>query len=354
MCTIILTSWGAFRHAFYETFLHIHIALVALVMAALWNHLEDRPQMAYLKAVIALWAVERLVRLSSLVYRNVGHGGTNADVEILPGDVMRVTLRAARPWTFKPGQHVFLTIPSIGLWTSHPFSVAWSEATPQQLRPRDLEKETETSSPTNDSLALPQTSISLVIHSRAGFTSHLHHKALSTPTHRVSLPALIEGPYGNTPTLSSYGTIMLFAGGVGITHQIPFIRSLLADHAAGTCAARRVTLIWIVRAPEHLEWISPWMTTILAMPGRRDVLRIQVFVTRPGSAREIHSPSATVQMFPGRPNVDKLVERESMGQVGAMAVGVCGPGGLGGDVRAAVRRVQGVRNVDFSEEGFGW
>lgn len=52
--------------------------------------------------------------------------------------------------------------------------------------------------------------------------------------------------------------------------------------------------------------------------------------------------------------MDALVERESRGQVGAMAVGVCGPGGLGGDVRGAVRKMQGVRNVDFHQEGFGW
>ena len=96
------------------------------------------------------------------------------------------------------------------------------------------------------------------------------------------------------------------------------------------------------------------MTTILSMPGRRDVLRIQLFVTRPRSAKEIHSPSSTVQMFPGKPNVDALVGMESREQVGAMGVSVCGPGGLGDDVRSAVRRRQGSGNVDFLEEGFGW
>jgi hypothetical protein len=96
------------------------------------------------------------------------------------------------------------------------------------------------------------------------------------------------------------------------------------------------------------------MTTILAMPKRRDVLRIQLFVTRPRSTKEIHSPSSTVQMFPGKPNVDALVEMESREQIGGMGVSVCGPGGLGDDVRAAVRRRQRVRNIDFLEEAFGW
>lgn len=96
------------------------------------------------------------------------------------------------------------------------------------------------------------------------------------------------------------------------------------------------------------------MTAILAMPGRREVLRIQLFITQPRSTKEIHSPSATVQMFPGKPSVDALVEMEGREQVGAMGVAVCGPGGLADDVRLAVRRRQGRRNVDFLMEGYGW
>ena len=97
------------------------------------------------------------------------------------------------------------------------------------------------------------------------------------------------------------------------------------------------------------------MTTILSLPGRRDVLRIQLYVTSPkGTDREIHSPSSTVLMFPGRPNVGSLLEGEAREQVGAMGVGVCGPGGLCDDVRRAVRSMQPGRNVDFLEEAFGW
>lgn len=326
-------------------------------MAALWIHLDGSQQMIYLKAVISIWVIERLIRLSSLIYRNVDRSGTTADIEVLPGNAMRITLRLARPWTFKPGQHIFLTIPSVGLWTSHPFSIAWSDAPPPHLHPRDLEKGPRTSQPTpptTDTLAQPPTSISLIVRRRTGFTDHLHRKALDTPNHRLSLPVLIEGPYGNTHPLHSYGTVMLFAAGVGISHQLPFVRALLAGHAAGTVAARRVLLVWIIRTPDHLEWIRPWMTAVLSMPGRRDVLRVQLFVTRPRCSKEIHSPSSTVQMFPGRPNVEALVEMEVRGRVGAMAVSVCGPGALGDDVRGAVRRGMGGRNMDFLEEGFGW
>lgn len=105
---------------------------------------------------------------------------------------------------------------------------------------------------------------------------------------------------------------------------------------------------------EHLEWIRPWMTEILAMDKRRDVLRILLFVTRPRSTKEIHSPSATVQMFPGRPNVETLIGLEAENQVGAMAVTVCGTGSLSDDVRRAVRRRQTSSNIDLIEESFSW
>ncbi|SLM39844.1 ferric-chelate reductase [Lasallia pustulata] len=348
MVAILFQASSIFRHAFYETFLHLHIALAILSIAGVWIHLDGLPAKGYLKAVIVLWAAERFVRLCTLIYRNLGKGGTKAIVEALPGDAIRVTMKMARPWTFRPGQHMYVTMPSVGLWTSHPFSVAWSDAE------EHLEPEKGLAVSRQDVLALQKTTMSIIIRRRTGFTNQLFEKAQRSPDGRATLNALVEGPYGGLHALHSYGTVMLFAGGVGITHQVPYVRELVAGHAAGTVAARKVVLIWVIRSPEHLEWIRPWMTQILAMDKRRDVLRIQLFVTRPRSTKEIHSPSATVQMFPGKPNVDTLVEMEVEHRIGAMGVSVCGTGGLADDVRRAVRRRQGGGNVDFVEESFSW
>ena len=147
---------------------------------------------------------------------------------------------------------------------------------------------------------------------------------------------------------------MLFAGGVGISHAVPHVRALVAGHANGSVAARKIILDWIIQSPEHLEWIRPWMTSILAMDKRRECLRIMLFVSRPKSTKEIHSPSATVQMFPGRPNITTLLDQEIESQVGAMAVSVCGSGALSDDVRQAIRNRQHASNIDFVEEAFAW
>lgn len=344
---ILLQSVGVLRRLWYECFLHLHMVLAIVVIAALWYHLAGLDELVYLKLALAVWALERAARLARLLYRSVGWGGSRAIVEALPGDAVRVTLKLARPWTFAPGQHMYLTIPSIGLWTSHPFSVAWSDTDDQ------LENEKGLATSDLDVLRTHATTLSAVVRRREGFTDALFSRANDSPDGRIVLRAFAEGPYGAHRPLHSYGTVLLFAGGVGITHQLPYVRDLVAGRATGRVAVRRICLVWVIRAPEHLEWVRPWMMRILALDGRRDVLRIRLFVTRPRSTREIHSPSATVLMFPGRPNVDTIVGLEVDDMLGAMAVSVCGTGGLADGVREAVRRRQD-RNVDFVEECFSW
>ena len=111
---LVVHSPSPIRHAFYETFLHLHIVMAALSMGFLWVHLNGLPAQTYLLVAIIFWALERASRLAILLYRNCGRKSTTALVEALPGDAMRITLRMARPWTFQPGQHIYLYIPSVG------------------------------------------------------------------------------------------------------------------------------------------------------------------------------------------------------------------------------------------------
>ncbi|KAI5804478.1 ferric reductase NAD binding domain-containing protein [Geopyxis carbonaria] len=350
---LLLHSPSAFRHAFYETFLVFHIIAAAVAVTGVYYHLAAKPGLQhwlkYIVAVCFLWGIERFIRLVRLVYRNVGHRMTTAMVEALPGDAVRVTIRMTRPWKFQPGQHLFLYMPSLGLWTSHPFTISWAED--EQHIKFDDEK---LSLHRQDIMKKGDTTMSLIIRRRTGFTDTLFKKAFDAPEKVFTSKALVEGPYGKIDTLGSYGTVVLVAGGVGITHPVPYVKELVAGYANGTVATRRVTLVWVIQTPEHLEWIRPWMTEILAMEKRRDVLKILLFVTRPKSTKEIHSPSATVQMFPGRPNFDTLLNMEIESKCGSMAVTVCGGGSLSDDVRRAVRNKSHAANIDFVEEAFSW
>lgn len=81
MLAIILQASSPLRHAFYETFLHLHIALVIVILVVTWMHLDGLPQRRWLAASIICWAIE--VRLPfeilmeytdfSLAFRSRGH-----------------------------------------------------------------------------------------------------------------------------------------------------------------------------------------------------------------------------------------------------------------------------------------
>ncbi len=356
---ISIQSASPIRHAFYEAFVHLHIALILITLVFLWMHLKGFSQQQYLLAAIITWAVMRFLRFYSVARSNIGQQRTKASVEVLSGDALRISVSAARKVHVQPGNHLYLYIPSVGLWTSHPFSIGWSDIESPQFR-------ITSDSSYGDEKVLPtvpfseqegRQALSMVVRRRTGFTDLLYKKAEKAGAYngvKLTLNAYVETGYGvNQSVLDSCGTVILFAGGVGITHQIPYVRHLVKGYAAGTVAARKVVLIWVTQSPEHLEWIRPWMTQILAMEKRRDVLMIKLFITRPKSAKEVTSPSATVQMFPGRPDIGYMVRREAETQIGCMGVSVCGPGSFSDDVRAAVRQ-QKTRNIEFVEESFSW
>ncbi|KAI5292422.1 hypothetical protein KEM52_006369, partial [Ascosphaera acerosa] len=345
--TIVIQACSPIRHAFYETFLHLHIALAGVAFGMLWVHLRNFHQQKYLMAAIIFWAFDRACRFTWILWRNVGRRMTTAMVEVLPGNTMRVTYTLPRPWQFRPGQHAYVYMPSVGLWSSHPFTMAWAET--QEV----LADDEKTLVTTTKDLA-PVTTMSMVIRERTGFTRSLLHKAQRAPHGVLHTRAFLEGPYGAEHSLDSYGTVVLVAAGIGITHHTSYMEHLVRGYAEGTVAARRVTLVWIIQAPEHLEWIRPWMTIILNMKSRRDVLRVMVYVTRPRNPHEVSSASATVQVFPGKPNLQKIIDEEIVHQIGAMGVMVCGSGGLADDIRRVCRNRQDTSNIDFIEEAFSW
>jgi len=361
---LILHSPSPIRHAFYETFLTIHIIMATAATIGVYMHLniDKLPQLKYIQLGIAFWAFDRFIRLFKIFYHNVSRNSlTQVKVQALPGEACRVTFEMPRPWNYKPGQHVYVHFPSVALFQSHPFSVAWSEEPkprptlvrkPTILRSKTDEKLPRVEEKSIDVTAPEKLSMSLVIQKRTGMTAALYDKAKNCKGGIMHIRGFVEGPYGGHHQLHSYGTAILIAGGVGITHQVGFVRDLIRGYQDKTVATRKVVLVWIVRSAEQLEWIRPWMDTILPMEGRRELLKILLFVTRPKSPREIQSTSATIQMFPGKPNIDTIIANEVEDRIGTVAVTVCGPGTLSDTVRNAVRQQVDHASVDYLEESF--
>ncbi|KAF3929139.1 hypothetical protein AA313_de0200097 [Arthrobotrys entomopaga] len=353
MIFLMLQSPSIVRHAFYETFLTLHILGAAVAVVTLYFHLKmaNTHWLLYLQIAIGLWILERAGRFASIMYRNVGRRVTNATLTALSTEAVRVTLDMPRPFKFRPGQHVYLYLPTVTGWQSHPFSVAWADESAPLVwdeKKEDLPRNRQ------DVYGPQKTTVELIVRRRTGATNSMFQKAAKAPEGTATVTALVEGPYGTHHSLTSYGTVVLFAGGVGITHALPNVQELVQGYVEGTVATRKVTLVWVLQNPEHLQWVKRQMTSILAIEKRREVLKVILFVTKPKQSREIMSPSSTVQMFPGKPNIEQVLQAEAEERIGSMAVSVCGPGGMSDDVRFAVRSLVDYVNIDFIEEAFSW
>lgn len=367
MCTILVQSVSIVRHAFYETFLHLHQVLAATAVVGILLHCEIQvlPQRPLLYTFISIWGIERLFRLCRIFHRR----GTTVQVEALEGGACRLTFKIQGTWRKSPGCHIYAYIPAVSLWMSHPFSVVWVLHPPRKHAwlHRFDSGQTLMSSFSKDTEAglkcLPadtRTEISCIVASRSGMTAALYRKASRSSTGAISLRAFVEGPYGGLENMRSYGTVLLFAGGVGITHQLSHLHDLVTAWSEGTCSTRKAVLVWSVRSAEQLEWTRPFLDEILRIPRHGNLLKILAFVTR-GMRRDSNGADTAKEMGVndfhvsfGRMNAQDLVLQEFRERAGAMCVSVCGPGGLADDVRAAARAMMDLGNVDFWEESFTW
>ncbi|KAH8696590.1 hypothetical protein BGW36DRAFT_398098 [Talaromyces proteolyticus] len=289
-----LHSLSMIRHAFYETFLHVHVLLVCLAIAGLWYHLKELYARRYLLAAMGVWTTQlgkRLIRYSVLFWRNCGRAITRTTVRMLPGEALMVTISVARPWTILPGQNIFFYIPSVGLWTSHPFTVAWHEL-------EEVPDETKGLPVSWSDLCTTRqkTRIYLIIRRRTGFTNQLYKRIETSQSKCESFTALVEGPYGRPCHLKSYGTVILFAGGVGITYQLLHVRHLIKDATDNFIACHQISLVWIIRRLDYIEWVQPWLRSLFDLPGARGILRVRIFVTK------LFFPEG-IELLMGRPDI---------------------------------------------------
>jgi len=369
---ITLLAWSPVRHAAYETFLNIHRLLALFTLIGVYVHLDASklPQLPYIQLVAFFWITEWIFRATRLIISNFSRDKmTQCTVEALPGEACRVTFSLARPWKFRPGAHVHAYIPAIGLWSSHPFSVAWTEdhvvhetKTPQSSSGTSHDKATDVVEITDSQLesAVPivttritHTSVTLIMKAKSGMTRKLYNAAAAAETRTITGFGMIEGPYGGQDSLDSYGTVVLFAAGVGITHQLGYARHLLQGFEAGTVATRRIVLAWTVPDMECLAWIRPCLEQLLAMESRQDVFKLMVFISkRSPTETAAVSLSGSIIIDSGRCKVQKIVDYEFANRIGAMAVTVCGPGVFADDVREVVRGKVELGCIDLVEESF--
>ncbi|KAJ5167279.1 uncharacterized protein N7482_006060 [Penicillium canariense] len=345
MAVIAGTSLERVRRWSYRVFLYCHVTIGLAIFPILLLH--ARPLRLYAVEALALFAVDRVLRYldtvtSPAILSKAPH------TELLKIWFPIPSTKLAR-FQAKPGQHVYLSIPSNGTCTgnksllSNPFTV--SEVTASE--------------------------ISLVVRARRGPTT----QTLWTKADRTKTRALIsiEGPYGGplrTADLASqFDRVLLVAGGIGATFILPIYWALHNQLEAETGSPDHLSLIWALRSAPEACWATNSGNQTFAPNSN-----VHIYLTRHHSAQhprdnplfsegiemeDLQDPNSLIggaKASVGRPDLKNIIDGTFSSHADEhVAVIFCGPQGMGRELRAYVGKWVAVgRKVFWHEERFGW
>jgi len=344
------------RKRFFEFFLITHIVTVILFIAGGYVH---RPDVAYyFFPGFVVWAFDRLLRVARIVILNARwlHGSGNGKLstghlELAADNTVKMTLK--RPMTWSAGQHAYIVMPGVSVFPfeAHPFTIA---SIPENVDGSATEGERE---------------LVFFVHGETGFTKRLR-KHVGKNGHG-SVTCLIDGPYGCPPDLLTFDTVILVAGGTGITYTFPLFLDVIRNAKLGKSSVQRIVFIWAIRSADDLNWISVPLADAIAQAPTHVVIEHRIFVTRGAAALptvsynagELKNDSETsipkdgesekqrsrsssnaqeylssARMEVGRPDIDSILKAEISGSPGQrVSVDVAGPGTLAAAVRGALR-----------------
>ena len=272
----------------YEVFVVAHVPLsIALLGLLFWHCHNYLTSWNYLWATTAIWLASYLTRLLYLNWANPFRKaswlvGEPASVTILPENAIKITVATQIRWT--PGQYVYLRMPHISYMQNHPFTIAslCSEDFPSEYgeKYRDM---------------------ILVFRPFGGFTRQVLEQAIKDQTlpERKDYTALIDGPYGGMRReLASFDTVILFAGGSGITAIVSHLLDLIKKMRDSKAVTKQVHLVWALKRPEVMEWFKEEIR-ICREAAPPETVHCQFFITAakrqlPGEQQFPPSPSRPI------------------------------------------------------------
>lgn len=338
---------------------------------------------------MAIWLLDRGLRVIRLAIFNF-QGRHTAKVQRVGASTLRLTVYPAiKDIGFAPGAHYFIYIPDRWcFWESHPFTAAsWRPASPNPSQAPEkvlvaLQKTSpgspQTSSDeeggankrgnnttwkpprrkniiiTTSAQRVPlKAKLTFLIHARQGMTRSLLERIPSGAAIRV--PCVLEGPYGIARPVQAFPTVVVIAGGVGVSTALPYLQQQLSTEVAVT---RRFVLIWSVREGAMAEKVLKGVKGL----GFRPDVAVRVFITR-SSAKDVWRLPIGVKVRYRRPKIEETILREARERIHGtpMAVVACGGAGVVDCARKGVVEAlenaagrRGTGEILYWEEGYGW
>ena len=259
--SLIVGVWLRRKH--YAAFQVTHYAVYVFYAAGLvhaWSHWYYTAGGLLLLAVDKLFRTVDAARVVRVLSLDAGH------------EMTRVVLDAAflRGRSFFAGQYAWVNIPSIATGEWHPFTVASAPAA--ALNVKGVARAN----------AMPPHVAFYVKENHAGsWTSRLARLAESQQSF-ADLEISVDGPYGRAPEFDDADTVVMFAGGIGVTPYLSMLNELVARAtlpARGGLSCpnlRRVLLVWAVRDPAIFLVMAEQLEPLL----QSKLVTLSLFVTR--------------------------------------------------------------------------
>lgn len=272
----LVSTLRPLRRMRYELFVLQHLVSVMLLLVFLLLHVPDHHHFSVWCAVVA-FAWDLVTRSANPVWRNIRLGLSSsvltrysyqAHVDTVEDELTVVTVRNVG-FTWTPGQHVLIWLPSFPRQFPHPFTIS---SIP----------EAETSSQ----------DLQLVLKTKNGFTRDLNTWARKADNASDGiLRVLIAGPYGTLPNWRQYETVVLVAASTGGSFTTPVLEDLLTSKSFGR--VRKIAALYIARRKAHAE---PYLQRVSRLVSRAKAMgisvRIEVAVTQGGQHfADLQSPA---------------------------------------------------------------
>lgn len=342
---ILAQSVHYLRALRYEVFLVGHIILAVLFTVGAWWHLIDMFFYQYVFAAVAVWALDRFIRVVRIA---ISGPLSKADVRFFDGDIIEIKISYSGWWKFYPGSYVFIHFLRWNrFWQNHPFTLIES--------PREEDKG------------------KLVIFAKAkqGITRHTKQYLMKQKENASRIGVWVEGPYGSNHPVHKYDEIVMFAGGIGITGVYCYAQSLRKK----STRQQKIYLNWVIPDTRPLEWFEEYLEYL--REDERFEITIHInkdrdFVEENPEEESIEetteSDSNSTQEKPesinsgsivkqfGRPICYQLVEDHIVNSQSSLCFVVCGPGTMNDEIRKSIsanlERAPG--RIDYFEESFSW
>ncbi|KAK6509600.1 hypothetical protein TWF481_004335 [Arthrobotrys musiformis] len=339
MNSIFVTSLAKYRDVAYRSFLGVHQLLSILVLPVAWFHVVDTRR--YVLLAGGVYVLDRVGRYYST---------TSSKARITSVSSTAIDLRTTDATDNKKiyaGSHYYISIPNNPHSRGNPFTLSSSE-----------------------------NGMKFLIRTKANFTRSLKDLAADTTT------VTLEGPYGIAscfPGFQFFDSFVFITGGIGITMTFSVLKDLVAHVEEMSRGGVDVKFVWAVGGVDDAAWPLGELSAATAVGCSLDV---DIYISHHGGEERVsmelddlveedsHSLLPThndgnnnvtkdmrslekqieslkyryartpisPRIQTGRPDLVRVVEGvcKEWGGGRKVAVFVCGPEGMGRDVRRAL------------------